>query len=115
VKFELQIKSAITESNEKLAYALRAKKLLIEKNNSKLGDADYLFWHVNTFLPIIKSISAKIAEAREEATVGVPPIIVGMNFFPLKEDEDRYDLERTTLEADKKYDVDIKNENPEFK
>jgi len=112
---ELRIKSDITLPNDKLAYALRAKRLLIEKNDSKLGDADYLFWHVNSFLPMIKAISAKIAKYRENAMVALPPVVIGAKLTPSKEDADKYALERTTLEADKTYDADIKNENPEIR
>lgn len=103
------------EWNERLAYALRAKKLSIEKNNSKLGDADYLPWHVNTFKPMIKRISGAIADCREGATVGIPPIIEGIGPAPTKEASDKYALERTTFENDTKYDTDIKTFNPELR
>ena len=111
---ELRKKSTITEPNEKLAYALRAKRILIDKNNSKLSDADYLFWHENTFLPMIKSISADIGKARDGATFGIPPVVLGMGFAAEK-NYDKYSAERTMLESDTKYDIDIKEQNLVFR
>ena len=57
----------------RLSCTARARKILIDRLNNKIGQDDYIDWHNNYFLPTLISINDKYGEAVKDAREGNYP------------------------------------------
>ncbi len=110
----LKIKSTIVAPNDKLAYVLRAKRKLIDLNNSKVNDPEHPTWYEEVYKPLRHSIQMQMKELRKVATIATPPVVSDGKGFSSKKDEEKYAVERMNLENSSVHDADIESENEVF-